>query len=392
MKTLRTIGTIARREIARIAADRWTVFVITLVPLLISIILASIYVNEVVLDIPTVVIDADGSAASRNIIRALDAHESLRVIHVGTGEEEAQTLLRSGEASCAVILPRNFERTLKRGESSPVLCFLNGSNMVLSNYALKAVSSTMTTATAGIAIDKLIKTGTPATHALVAYGPIAVNAQYIFNPGQNYANFFIPGILAALLQQVVVIGAALTWAREFRSGEIVQLLGISRNVFVLIAGKLLVYVLIGLVWAFFLFAGLFPLFGVPYTGSVLAGVVALVLMIAGMALLAMFISSLFSHRETAVQITFIVSSPAFLLSGYTFPQMAMTGVARWAGYIAPLTPFLSAWRKLVLYGGTMADVAGDMLLLIATIAVYGGLMYVVLHNRLSKVRESESLI
>ena len=381
MSTLRTIGTIARREFAKIAADRWTVAALTVIPLVTGIILASIYAYQIVQDIPTVVIDYDGSAASRALARALDSHESLRLIRTEAGERDAESIVRSGDASCVVVVPEGFESSLKRGGQSPMICFLNGSNMVLSNYALKAVSATITTVTAGVAIEKLEKTGTPVTHALEAYAPISVNARYMFNPGQNYANFFIPGILAALLQQIVVIGAALTWVREFRSGEITELLGISRNVVVVITGKLLVYTLIGIVWSLFLFGGLFPLFGVPYSGSLIAGALSAVLMIVGMALLAMFISSLFSHRETAMQVVFIVSSPAFLVSGYTFPQFAMTGIIQWVGYIAPLTPFLTAWRRIVLYGGGMGDIGQELAIIIITIIIYAALMMGVLKTR-----------
>jgi ABC-2 type transport system permease protein len=381
MNSLRTIGTVAWREIRKLAADRWTILAITAIPLVVGILLASIYARQVVLDIPTVVIDQDGTAASRAVARAIDAHESLRLVRTVAGGADEEQIIRSGEASCVVSIPREFENRLKRGEASPVLCMLNGSNMVLSNYALKAISGTMTTVTAGIAMEKLEKTGTPSTHALSAYAPLSVTPRYMFNPAQNYANFFIPGILAALLQQIVVIGAALTWVREFRSGEIIELIGITRNTVILSTGKLIVYLLVGAVWALFLFAGLFPLFGVPYNGSVLAGILAVILMTAGMALLAMFISSLFSHRETAMQVMFIVSSPAFLVSGYTFPQLAMPTAVKCLGYIVPLTPFLAAWRKTVLYGGGIADIMPEMGMMTLGIVIYAGLMLVVLKKR-----------
>jgi ABC-2 type transport system permease protein len=385
MNTLLTILAVARREALKIAGDRWTVVGITIVPLVVSIILASIYAFKTVLDIPIVVMDRDDTAASRAVARALDAHESLRLVRISDAGENAEAVLRRGEATCVVFIPAGFESNLKRGERSPALCLLNGTNMVLSNYALKAVSTVLSTVTAGIAMERLEKTGTPAAHALDAYMPLVVTPQYLFNPGQNYTNFFLPGILAALLQQVVVIGAALTWVREFRSGEITELLGITRNVFALTAGKLLVYVLIGIGWGVFMFAGLFPLFGVPYSGSLATGALSVLLMIAAMALVAMAISSVFSHRETAMQVMFIVSSPAFLLSGYTFPQFAMTTTARWVGLIVPLTPFLTAWRRLVLYGGGFADVIPQLAMLLAGILVFGCISMVVLHRRLAAV-------
>jgi ABC-2 type transport system permease protein len=231
------------------------------------------------------------------------------------------------------------------------------------------------------------KTGTPSAFAMERYSPISVTPQFVFNPGQNYGNFFLPGVLAALLQQVVVIGAALTWVREFRSGEIRDLLEITRNPFTLAAGKLLVYVLIGAVWAVFFFAGLFPVFGIPFTGSRIAGSLLIVLMLAGMGLLAMTISSFVEHRETAMQVMFIVSSPAFLLSGYTFPQFAMTGVARWAGYVIPLTPFLTGWRRVVLYGGGCADILPELAMLACGIVCFAGIMLFSVSRKINVVAQ-----
>jgi ABC-2 type transport system permease protein len=144
-----------------------------------------------------------------------------------------------------------------------------------------------------------------------------------------------------------------------------------------------VYAAIGAVWAVILFAGLFSFVGVPYTGSVPAGMVAVMLMVVAMGLVAMMISSFFEHRETAIQITFIVSSPAFLVSGYTFPAFAMTAPARWVGNLVPLTPFLTAWRRLVLYGAGWADIAVQLGILLVMIAVAGAIMMIRLRMRVN---------
>jgi len=385
MTTPRIIGAIARREVRQIAADRWTLIAITVMPLVMGVLLMLLYTRGVVRDLPTLVVDHDRSAASREFIRVLDAHESVNVIRTCESDAEGEAALRSGEASVVVVIPGEFESTLKRGGRGGLTCLLNGSNMVTSNYGLKAVTAAVTTASAGLAIDRLERKGTSAVHAAESYGPIAVSPCYVFNPGQNYANFFVPGILAALLQQVIVIGAALTWVREFRSGGITDLVAISRNVFALAVGKLLVYLLIGAAWAVIFFVGLFSIARIPYTGSFLAGTALTLMMITGMALLAMLISAFCSHRETAIQITFIVSSPAFLLSGYTFPQMAMTAVARYVGCLVPLTPFLTGWRRVVLYEGGWADVSGQLLLLVCAIFTYGILMAFVIRRRIHAI-------
>jgi ABC-2 type transport system permease protein len=373
MKTLQAIGRIARREVREILADRWTLVAVTLMPLIAGVLLTALYAHRIVEDLPVGVIDEDRSATSRMLIRAFDAHQSISVVPLDAPSSSAEEIMRREDYTGLIVIRSGFEADLKQGKQSPVLLYLDNSNMVSGNALLKAASTTAGTVSAGVALQKALRGGALGESSLALVQPVAVQAHNMFNPAQSYSDFFVPGILAALLQQIVVIGAALTWVREFRSGKITQLLAEERHLGVIIAGKLLVYVAIGLVWAVVLFAGLFGAVGVPYAGSISAGLASVALMVVAMGLLAMMISSFFEHRETAIQITFLVSSPAFLVSGYTFPAIAMTAPARWVGSIIPLTPFLTAWRRLVLYGAGWSDIAVQLglmcLMLLITVLV-----------------------
>jgi ABC-2 type transport system permease protein len=381
MKTMHAIGAVALREVREILADRWTLVAVTIMPLIAGVLLTAMYANRIVADLPLGVIDEDRSVTSRIVFRALDAHQTLTAVAVDEPGAEAEPIMRSGAYAGLVVIPSGFEQKLKQGQQSTVLCYINNSNMVSGNALLKAASTTVGTISVGSAMQKANRSGALGQSSMALAQPVVVQVRPLFNPAQNYSDFFVPGILAALLQQVVVIGAALTWVREFRSGRITELLEMTGSLGAIAAGKLLVYVAIGAMWAVILFAGLFSFVGVPYTGSVLAGIVTVMLMIVAMGLVAMMISSFFEHRETAIQITFIVSSPAFLVSGYTFPAFAMTAPARWVGAIIPLTPFLTAWRRLVLYGAGWADIAGQIGILLVMIAVAGGVMMIRLRMR-----------
>jgi ABC-2 type transport system permease protein len=382
---MRTLLHIAGREVRAILRDRWTAIAVFVVPALIGPLLAFIYTARTLTDIPTVIVDRDGSAGARALARMIDAHEGLAVIRTIADDAAIEDLLRSGDASCVIRIPPGFERTLKRGGRTDVVCLINGTNMVVANAALKAATASVGTFSAGIGLEKARKAGVPSAQAATSTTPVSVSPRLLFNPAQSYSNFFVPGILAALLQQVVVIGAALTWVREFRTGEIHDLVALTRSPWLLTAGKLVVYAGIGCGWGVVYFVGLFALLGIPYTGSVIGGVAAVTAMVVAMALAAMIISVLNTHRETAIQMAFIVSSPAFLLSGYTFPHMAMHGIARVAGEIIPLTPFLAAWRRLVLYGAGCEDIVGPMATLVILILLAGGAVVLLVGRRIARL-------
>lgn len=379
---MRAVAAIARRELREVMADRWTAVSVTVMPLVIGAVLTALYAGRIVAEEPVGVIDEDRSGTSRALIRALDAHQTLRAEVLDVPAAEAEGLIASGGRAAVIVIPEDLERTMKNGQQGAVLCLLNNSNMVVGNAVLKAVSTTGATVSAGAAIGKANRGGATGAAGTALAVPVAVSVRTMFNPAGNYSDFFVPGILAALLQQVVVIGAALTWVREFRTGRITEALAVTRSAVVLATGKLLVYAGIGAAWGVVFFCGFFPLVGVPYTGSIAGGVAATLLMLIAMGLIAMLISSFCEHRETAVQVTFIVSSPAFLVSGYTFPASAMTDPAAWAGAIIPLTPFLTAWRRLVLYGAGLGDVLPQLGLLVLMIAVLAVAMQVQVRRRL----------
>ncbi|CAG1772649.1 hypothetical protein BAC2_02815, partial [uncultured bacterium] len=327
------------------------------------------------------VIDEDRTATSRMLIRAFDAHQAMTVVPVEEPSATSEEIMRRGTYTGLLVIRSGFETELKQGKQSQLLLYLDNSNMVSGNALLKAASTTAGTIAAGTAMQKAVRGGALGESGLALVQPVVLQGHNLFNPAQTYSDFFVPGILAALLQQVVVIGAALTWVREFRTGRIRELLAEGWSLGVIAAGKLAVYVAIGVVWGVVFFTGLFGLVGIPYTGSVLAGIVSGLLMLVAMGLVAMMISSFFEHRETAIQITFLVSSPAFLVSGYTFPALAMTSPARWVGAIVPLTPFLTAWRRLVMYGAGWSDITIQLVVLCVMIVVAAAVMMIRLRRR-----------
>ncbi|HTY57496.1 MAG TPA: ABC transporter permease [Bacteroidota bacterium] len=385
MISVHDIAGVALREMREIFADRWTSAALFVVPLAAGLLLTLIYREQVVRAIPTEVVDLDGTALSLAFRRALASSESLDVVPAGSGSGDIEHDMRSGLVRCVVEIPPGFASEVKRGKSAPVLCTVNGTNIVVTNYALRAVQTVAATFAGGIGIQKLEKKSSGAVRAMQQYAPVTLSTRLLYNPGQNYADFFVPGILAALLQQVVVAGAALTWAREFQTGRIRQLLAGHRSLASVIAGKTLVYVAVGWAWGVVFFAGLFALAGVPFRGSAAAGAVALTLMLAGMAMVAMLVSSMVSKPENAMPIVFIISSPAFLLSGYTFPQMAMVPLVRCAGELIPLTPFLIAWRRIVLYGAGTGDILPQILAMSVQALLLLAVMALIVRRRLTRM-------
>jgi hypothetical protein len=65
--------------------------------------------------------------------------------------------------------------------------------------------------------------------------------------------------------------------------------------------------------------------------------------------------------------------------------MAMSPVARTIGNLIPLTPFLIAWRRVVLYGAGIADILPQMLVMSAMVLVPLAVMVLIIRRKLAGV-------
>src|SRR5690606_3591363 len=91
-------------------------------------------------------------------------------------------------------------------------------------------------------------------------------------------------------------------------------------------------------------------------------------------LASMCIGMLFSiaipSQLKATELLMVISTPAFILSGFTWPTMAIPSAITNIAQFIPLTQFLSGFRKIAFYGGNLSSIKSEigMLVFITVIA------------------------
>jgi len=121
------------------------------------------------------------------------------------------------------------------------------------------------------------------------------------------------------------------------------------------AGKLLPYIVIGLVQTSIVLLVGSLLFNVPVNGHLLDLYLAALLFIAATLTLGLLVSTLVSTQAQAFQISLFLLLPSILLSGFVFPFEGMPAVAQWLAQLLPLTHFIVMVRGIVLRGAALAD-------------------------------------
>ncbi len=172
---------------------------------------------------------------------------------------------------------------------------------------------------------------------------------------------------------VLMTGLAMT--RERERGPFENLLATPALPIEVMTGKIVPYILIGLVQVTLLLLAALALFRVPLAGSVLLLSAAVSIFIAANLALGITFSSLARNQLQAMQMNFFFFLPSILLSGFMFPFRGMPVWAQWVGNVLPLTHFLRLVRGIMLKDIGMTQLWPDIwpILAFLTAAIAVGL-------------------
>jgi ABC-2 type transport system permease protein len=366
-----------RHETVHITEDRNILLVVMLAPLVYSLIFSLTYVHGKVYDLPIAVVDYDHSALSRTIIQDLDANESLSVGAVLSDESGLRDLLVREECWGAVVLPRNMERDIKRGQQVQVPMMVNTSNIIIGNYAQKGIQAVLGTVSAGASMEKMMKQGTPGFAVRTSYSPVDTQIWTLFNPASNYALFVLPLLLMLLLHQVIALGAGMSYAKAM-SGEAEGFPTATGEMHAAVIGRVVPYAVLAFFWFMASSLGTLMLMGMPVAGSWISLVIFGIFSSLIMALVGSLVGVLVKDKLGVVQVMFFMSMPLLLISGGSWPIESMPGLLRIVALLLPSTHIMMRYRQQVLEGmsaGQMLQTLGLLLLFI--VALYAAIATVI---------------
>lgn len=190
-----------------------------------------------------------------------------------------------------------------------------------------------------------------------------------YNPEGKTSTNIVPGLLAVILSMTMVMITAVAIVKESERGTMEMLIATLVRPAEVMAGKILPYVFVGYVQTFVFIVAARLVFGVPFEGSVAAFFVGFNLFIVVNLALGFLISTAARSQMQAMQLSFFTILPSILLSGFMFPFAGMPAWAQALGQAVPATHFLRLVRKVMLKGGGLADVTGDLAAMLAILAV-----------------------
>ncbi len=282
------------------------------------------------------VYDYDNTALSRTYLESYGAALTFRLTP-HPPDESPEEALRSWRGRAALIIPQNFERDARRGAAPVVQLMIDATDSnaatALGNYA-----QTLNTSFA--------------QHSGIGEFPpqlVSMQQRLWFNPGLSNPIYFGTGALGLMLIIFPALLGALTTAKEYEVGTIIQAYASSLTAVQWILGKALLYVAIGLVDLIICFSlGLFAFeFRFPSNPAIML-VATLLYLLAGV-FFGMMMGNATGNQSAAIQGvqmgSFLLS---LLLSGYLFAVANIPASIRWISSFLPATHYIQIVRNSIL--------------------------------------------
>jgi ABC-2 type transport system permease protein len=351
------ITEVLKRELRIIFQDRSIKSMILLAPLFYSLFYASIYFNKTERDVPVVVINMDKSTMSEKLIKNIDANENIKVMAEVDGYSTAKDLIYKEKAQAVIIIPKDFESSLKTYRSTTVKLLLNTTRFLVSNDINKAVNEVVLDFNNELKVKALEQKGISFNQSVIISEPLKEEVKLLFNPSETYGDFLIPAVLILILQQTLLMGLAESVSKERERNTFNDLIKRGNNSLTAsIFGKGLFYLILFTSYAFMFYTIHFSVFSINQKGSWPLVLFITLIFVISVIFIGMFAASFIKSKMLSLQIMALSSYLIFFLSGYSWPQLGMPGLFQIISQFIPFTPFISAFVRITQMGAGLSDV------------------------------------
>ena len=361
IRRLTGVYQVIKREIDLVIHDRNIFTIVIFAPLFYALFYCTIYFNKGEQNVEVVVVDMDHSKLAETLIKDLDATQMITVTGITGNLEEAKDQLFSFKAHAIVLIDKDFERLIKTGHGADIKVYLNTTRFLVSNDINKSINEVAIATGYKTRVKFFESAGYNINQAKEIADPLKVDLRAMFNTTDSYGDFMIPALLILIIQQTLLIGLAESMAKERENGTIKELfLTSNKSPWSLIFGKVGFYFILFSAYALFFFTALFSLYTENQKGSDLALIILTLLFILSVTFISIFIASFFKKKILSLQFFVFLSQPIFLLSGYSWPLLAMPEWVRYLALSLPSTHYLQAFVRITTMGAGFYDVIHEI--------------------------------
>jgi len=354
-----------RKELIQIIRDPRTLMLIAVMPI-VQLFLLGYAATTDVKNISLAVWDQSQSPQSRDLLDAFRSANYYSINYMVGSQQDYTTLIENGKVRAALVIPPDYALRLSEGDAQ-VLMVLDGSDSTVAGTALNTAQLIGQAFATKILQQQAALGGRSALNP-----PLEVRTQVWYNPDLISAYFMIPGVIGMILSFITAILTATAVVRERERGTIEQLIVTPIHSWELIVGKLLPYVLLGLVDVAEILVIGHLWFKVPIRGDLILIFVLSGLFIISSLGIGLFASTIANTQQEAMLTVIMTMLPSIFLSGFFFPIDAMPKFLQIVSLAIPLRYYLVIIRTLLLKGVGVSALQNEIAALIIFAVVIMG--------------------
>lgn len=338
------IRAILIKEFKQIFRDPRMKTIIFITPLL-EIILFGYAANKDINYVPTAIFDRDNTVESRELLRRFTYSKYFTAEHYINSEKEQNNMLDKGLVSVVIHIDRGFGRALNAGKDAAVQLAFDGTDsntaMIIMGYANTIVGNYQ---------YDLMKEQADASGKISNVPNIDLRDRAWFNGNLISRNYYLPGVIAAIVTIMSLLLSAMAIVKEKEIGTMEQLTVSPLKPIELIIGKLLPFGVIALIQIILITALGVAWFHIPLRGNLLLLLFSACIYLFTTLGIGLFISTISSTQQEAMMSVFLFYMPTILLSGFAYPIANMPKVIQWFTFFNPLRYFMVVTRSIFLKG------------------------------------------
>jgi ABC-2 type transport system permease protein len=349
----RRVFSVMRKEWWHITRDRTSFILLMLSPVLFMVTMGYAFSIDIK-NVRIGVMDQDKSPLSRQYVTQLVNTDALRLVAWPESLQEVDRLMIAGQVRAVVVIPRNWDRDLTAGQTTAIQVVIDGTDPNTAGHAIRHISAQTEDFAAKTVQKHLARAGISLSHL----SPIDLRTQAWYNPTLRYTISMVPALVGVVLS-VPAMAASLALAREREWGTLEGLIVTPIRRSELIVGKIVPYVLAGMLSVPLCIATAVYGYRVPFRGNLWVYLALSVVFLYSTMSIALFISVLTQSQQVAIigsMIIFLFSG--FFMSGLLIPFSIMGPLIKMEAFLFPTTHFVIISRGFFVKGSGLAELQG----------------------------------
>jgi len=343
--SIRHIWAVTRKELQHIIRDRSTLILVLITPTALLLLMA--YALTVDLQhIPIAVLDYDRTVLSRKFIQQTTAGRDLDLFAQVESFDQIESLLVQGKIKAALVIDPSFSNDLLSIKGMPLQIIIDGTEPESGGFAVDHIAWRAEEFVNQALAERIQAMGIP----LESLQPIDLRVRTWYNPSLKPRVDLIPGLISMVLG-FPALSVALTLAHEREHGTLEQLMASPIKRGELLIGKMIPYILVGLINVIVIPILAMVWFKIPFNGNPILFFFLSAIFLFALLAMGIIVGVLMRTQAAALAVSFLVIFfPGFFLTGIFFPITSMPEVMRLEALALPGTHYAIITRGVFLTG------------------------------------------